>query len=245
MGHEAASVPKPMVRVGGYPVIWHIMKVLHNQGIKEFVICAGHKGDIIRDYFLQYAAYRSNLTISYSDQGTQVSLSPRGDLEDWTVHVVETGETTPTGGRILSVQKIVGDEDFVVTYGDGIADVDMSKVVETHKNHSSHLTVSTAKPRNRFGVLEHDGAGRVTSFEEKPQGRELVNIGYMVASNQVFNYLTPDSVFEAGPIRDILSAGKLSAVQHLGFWQPMDTPAELASLNKLWEAGTAPWAKWN
>lgn len=244
MGHEASSVPKPMVKVGGFPVLWHIMKILHSQGVKEFVICAGHKGDIIRDYFIQYGAYRSNLKISYSENGTDVSLSPREPLEDWVVQIIETGELTQTGGRILAAKEVLGGGEFIITYGDGIANVDIARVAKTHKDNGSVLTVSTAKPRNRFGVLEVKEDGIVSSFEEKPQGKELVNIGYMVANSDLFSYLAPNSVFEAEPMKAIMSAGLLSAVPHTGFWQPMDTPSELESLNKLWASGSAPWVNW-
>jgi glucose-1-phosphate cytidylyltransferase len=228
MGHEVSSLPKPMVRVGSYPIIWHIMKILHSQGVDDFVICAGHKGDVIREYFLNYPIYRSNLTLTYDQDGTKTKLVPMSGLEDWTVNVVETGEDTPTGGRLLAVKDFVRDKNFIVTYGDGLANVDISQVLNAHIQNRSTLTLSVA-------------SGKVVSFEEKPQGKDFVNIGYMVASQEIFQFLKADSIFEQEPVRKVLAEGKLSAVPHGGFWQPMDTPTELSQLNELWKTGSPPW----
>lgn len=241
MGHETASVPKPMVSVGNHPIIWHIMKVLHSQGVIDFVICAGHKGDVIREYFLNYPMHRSNLTLTYDQSGTKTKLVPRSGIENWTVNVVETGENTPTGGRLLAAKGYIQDKNFIVTYGDGLANVDISRVIETHNRNRSFLTLSVAKPKNRFGVVEIDASEKVMSFEEKPQGKDFVNIGYMVASQEIFRFLQVDSIFESDPVKKIMAEGRLSAVPHNGFWQPMDTPTELAKLNQLWAEGSAPW----
>lgn len=243
MREETEFKPKPMVEVGGKPILWHIMKILSTQGIKEFIICTGYKGDVIRDYFLNYSSRNSDFTIKLGENQT-LEIHGNRSQEDWSVTVAETGPVTQTGGRIHAVKKYIGSERFLVTYGDGIADVNIEALLEAHRRISPILTITTATPRSRFGVIEASSDGRVTRFLEKPKGSEDVNIGYMIAEPELFDFLNESSTLEEEPIRRIVELGGLGSYHHDGYWQPMDTVREAQILNEQWSSGQAPWKIW-
>jgi len=242
MREETEFKPKPMVEVGGKPVLWHIMKVLSSQGIREFVICTGYKAEVIRDYFQNLRARSLDFTIDYSGNG---SVSFHGDFEEksWKVTVADTGELTMTGGRLKAIEKYVNGERFFATYGDGIANVNIPELLNSHERSGAMVTLTTTTPVSRFGVVKTSSNGRVESFLEKPLGSEDVNIGYFVMEPEIFSYLDTNSVLEKEPLTRLADESKLNAYHHSGFWQPMDTQREAQILNELWEA-SAPWKLW-
>lgn len=243
MREETEFRPKPMVEIGGKPVLWHIMKTFAHHGHTDFVICGGYKIDVIRDYFLNYGARNSDFTVTL---GKRDSLNFHGshDEFEWKVTVADTGPGTPTGGRIHAIKKYVGEEDFLCTYGDGIADVDVSKLVGSHRGSGQLATVTLAKPQSRFGVVKVDAKGGVSEFVEKPNTEDYVNIGYFVFSKGIFDYLSPTSILEKEPLARIAAIGELGSFVHSGFWQPMDTLSEAQNLNDRWREGDAPWVVW-
>lgn len=244
MREETEFRPKPMVEVGGRPVLWHIMKVLGAQGITDFVICAGYKSEYIKNYFYNYGASNLDFTIKLGDQGSAVFHGSHDEF-DWTVTVVDTGPLTPTGARIRKIEKFVQGEQFFCTYGDGIADINLNALIRNHNQGGSIATMTTAKPNSRFGVVDLYTDGRVKSFREKPQGSELVNIGYFIFEPEIFQYLDDDSMLEDTPLRSLAALGELNTNQHEGFWQPMDTFRESQMLNEIWNSGHAPWKMWD
>lgn len=243
MREETEFRPKPMVEVGGRPVLWHIMKVLGAQGITDFIICAGYKSEYIKNYFYNYGASNLDFTITLGDQGSAVFHGSHDEF-DWTVTVVDTGPLTPTGARIKQIQKFVQGERFFCTYGDGIADIDLQGLIENHERSGSTATMTTARPNSRFGVVDIDETGLVTSFREKPQGSELVNIGYFLFEPEIFEHLDDESMLEDRPLKSLAEIRELNTNQHQGFWQPMDTFRESQMLNDIWNSGQAPWKIW-
>lgn len=243
MREETEFRPKPMVEVGGRPVLWHIMKVLGAQGITDFVICTGYKSEYIKNYFYNYGASNLDFTIKLGDQSSTVFHGSHEEF-DWTVTVADTGAATMTGGRIKRIQKYVGDEPFFCTYGDGIADVDVVSLVKFHESHGKLATMTTTQPTSRFGVVDMDSASSVKQFREKPTVNDWINIGYFVFQPEVFEYLDGNSVLEEGPLRRLAEDGELAAFKHSGFWQPMDTYRESQLLNEIWDTGQAPWKIW-
>lgn len=243
MREETEFKPKPMVEVGGRPVLWHIMKILAHQGITEFIICTGYKGEIIRRYFYDYAQMSQDFTVTLGNQG-QVELHGSHDEFGWKVTVADTGATTQTGGRIRAIQRYLDEEDFLITYGDGIANVNLTELQSRHIDLGSTLTITTTQPRSRFGVVEIGDDGLVSRFLEKPPGNEIINIGYMMATKNLFKFLKDDGPLEEGPLRQLASSRELGAHRHKGFWQPMDTLREAELLNSIWDSGKAPWKIW-
>ncbi len=243
MREETEFKPKPMVEVGGKPVLWHIMKILGHQGISEFIICTGYKGEVIKRYFYDYGAMSQDFTVTL---GSQDQVEFHGDHSEfgWKVTVADTGPYTLTGGRIKAIEKYLDGEDFLITYGDGIANVDLSALIARHEELGADLTLTTTQPQSRFGVVEIAQNGMVSRFLEKPPGTEIINIGYMIAKQSVFDYLSEDGPLEEAPLRELAAAGKLGAYRHSGFWQPMDTVREAELLNSIWNKGTAPWKIW-
>jgi glucose-1-phosphate cytidylyltransferase len=243
MREETEFRPKPMVEVGGRPVLWHIMKILGEQRIKEFVICTGYKSEIIKNYFTNYAAMNSDFTVKL---GSHESITYHGDHDEsaWTVTVAFTGATTMTGGRIKKIKSYVDGERFLCTYGDGIADVDIDALLEYHKSHGKIATMTTVQPLSRFGVLDLDEDGSVRKFKEKPQVEGWINIGYFIFEPEIFDYLGDNSVLEEEPLRRLAADNQIAAYKHTGFWQPMDTYRETLMLNELWDSGKAPWRSW-
>jgi glucose-1-phosphate cytidylyltransferase len=244
MREETEFRPKPMVEVGGRPVLWHIMKVLGAQGITDFVICSGYKSEFIKNYFYNYGASNLDFTIRLGDQSSTVFHGSHDEF-DWTVTVVDTGASTMTGGRIKRIQKYVQDEPFLCTYGDGIADINIPQLAAFHKEHGKFATMTTTQPTSRFGVVDVDEDSTVLHFREKPKVNDWINIGYFMFGPEIFNYLESDSVLEEEPLRRLASDSQLAAFQHLGFWQPMDTYRESQLLNEIWDSGKAPWKIWN
>lgn len=243
MKEETEFRPKPMVEIGGKPVLWHIMKLLSAQGIKDFVICAGYKSEYIKTYFANYGTANLDFTVRLGHPDSIVYHGSHDEFE-WTVTVVDTGLDTMTGGRIKRVQEYVGDERFLCTYGDGIANVDLAALVSHHESHGKKATLTTTQLHSRFGVVDVDDEGNVSQFREKPMVNDLVNIGYFIFEPEVFDYLKPNSVLEQEPLRKLATDGEISAFKHSGFWQPMDTQREYQQLNEIWNSGDAPWKIW-
>lgn len=240
---ETHIKPKPMVEIGGRPMLWHIMKIYSKFGFKEFVIALGYKGGIIKDYFLNFRTRDSNLIVDLRSGNVQVSDGD--DLEEWRVHLIDTGTNTMTGGRIKRVAEYLGDEPFMVTYGDGVADVDVNALLELHKSSKSLATVTAVRPPARFGEIRLESA-KVTSFIEKPQTDfGWINGGFFVLEPKIKDYISgDDTVFERGPLETLAEEGKLSSYKHGGFWQCMDTVRDVELLQSLWSSGTAPWKIW-
>jgi glucose-1-phosphate cytidylyltransferase len=231
-----------MVEIGGRPILWHIMKIYSAHGINDFVICCGYKSHVIKDYFANYFLYVSDVTFDLANNKMQVHQSP---TEPWRVTLVETGDATATGGRLKRVRSYLGDEDFCFTYGDGLSNVDVTKVIEFHKRQGVLATLTAAQMPGRFGALGLQG-GKVTSFREKPRGDQgWINGGFFVLNPKVTDYIDGDDTYwEAEPMRRLAEEGQLAAYQHDGFWHPMDTLKERMDLEKMWNSGQAPWKKW-
>lgn len=245
MSEETGSRPKPMVEVGGRPVLWHIMKILSEQGIRDFVIATGYKSEYIKNYFLNYGPSNMDFTVTL---GKRDSIVFHGGHEedDWKVSVVDTGLHSMTGGRIRRVREYVGDETFFCTYGDGIANVDIRGLVDFHSAHNLTATMTVTRPFSRFGVVDMDEQGVIGTFREKPQMDDWVNIGYFVLEPQVFDLIDGDAcVFEEAPLHQLAQNNQIAAFKHDGFWQPMDTQRELQQLNEIWATGSAPWKSWD
>ena len=240
---ETEFRPKPMVEVGGKPILWHIMKIFARYGITDFVICVGYRGNIIKRYFLDYEALNNDFTIHL---GSKHEITFHGaHLEsEWCVTVVDTGHDTNTGGRIKQAQPFIGDDTFLVTYGDGLSDVDVTALLDFHKNHGKLATVTTVQPPTRFGIVHVDQDSSVDAFREKPKTADWVSAGFFVFDQEVFAYLDGDSVLEAEPLEALTKDRQLMAYHHPGFWQPVDTYRELTMLNELWATGEAPWRIW-
>jgi len=237
---ETEFKPKPMVEIGGHPVIWHIMKHLSFYGVNRFVICVGYKGDVIRDYFLNYRSRNNDFTISLGAHSDLKFHSDHAE-SDWTVTVAETGPLTNTGGRVLSVRKYLEGEQFLCTYGDGLSDVNVSKLTEFHLEKNRTATVTAVKPLSRFGILDVDTQSKVNSFKEKPQTEDWINGGYFIFKPKIFEYLTSNIILENEPLKALVYENQLAAYKHEGFWQPMDTFREAEMLNRMWDSGQAPW----
>jgi glucose-1-phosphate cytidylyltransferase len=243
MREETEFRPKPMVEIGGKPVLWHIMKIYASYGHTDFVICAGYKGDQIKQYFYNYAASNMDFTVQLGNQDSAVFHGSHDEF-GWTVTVADTGLETPTGGRIHKVRQFVEDETFMCTYGDGIANVDLGALVERHRLSRAPATITVTKPQGRFGVVQLTPDRSVAGFLEKPTVADPVNIGYFVFEPKVFDFLAEDSVLEQEPLTELASGGLLSAYEHGGFWLPMDTYREYQILNAFWDSGVAPWKSW-
>ena len=239
------DIPKPMIPIGPYPIIWHIMKYYSSYGHNDFVLCLGYKKQAIKDFFLNYEAHTKDFTISLGEQKEIEFHTDHGESE-WKVTLADTGLNSMTGARVAKIKKYVGNEDFMLTYGDGVGDVNIDQLLAFHKSHGKILTVTGVRPPGRFGELV-DKEGQVIEFNEKPQttgGR--ISGGFFVASSQLFDYLTVDEglIFEQEPMRRLVADGELMVYEHDTFWQPMDTSREYKLLNELYEKGRAPWVSW-
>lgn len=243
MREETEFRPKPMVEIGGMPVLWHIMKNLSVHGIKDFIVATGYKSEMIKRFFLGYAASRSDFTVDLGSQDT-LMLHQIHEEADWRVTVADTGLNTMTGGRIFRASRYLDGETFLVTYGDGLGNVDITKLIRLHQDKGLLATVTAYQPLSRFGELEIDQDSVVTQFSEKPKTQGWVNIGFLVMSRRALEYFDDGCVLETGPLVNLAKDGQLAAFKHDGFWEPMDTFREARQLNDLWDSGNAPWRNW-
>jgi len=244
LSEETVVRPKPMVEIGGKPILWHIMNIFSCFGIDEFIIALGYRGEVITDYFLNFYALNNNITIDLATGATTVR---DGRQPRWKVHLVDTGLTTQTGGRVKRLERWLGDDPtFMMTYGDGVADVDLRALLRFHQSHGKLATVTTVRPPARFGGILFDGGFRVSEFTEKPQtGEGWINGGFFVLNRGVMRYVAgDDTLWEHEPMEHLAADGELMAYRHEGFWQPMDTLRERKLLDDLWAAGSAPWKLW-
>ena len=244
---ETEYRPKPMVPIGGRPILWHIMKTYAHHGHKEFVLCLGYKGEVIREYFRNYLWNTCDSTIELGRSGV-ATFHNRHDEEDWLITFAETGEESMTGYRVWKTREYIGDdESFLLTYGDGVGDIDITASIDFHRKADSVCTLTAVHPPGRFGEIGVDSDGRILSFNEKPQTESgYINGGFMVCRREMFDYLADDQrlILEQQPMKQLCSEGQLAAFRHDGFWQPMDTYAESRLLNQLWSEGRAPWKVW-
>lgn len=244
ISEESISKPKPMIELGGMPILWHIMKMYSAHGYNEFIICMGYKANVIRDFFANYYLYTSDVTFDMSDNNKMIVH--RNYSEPWKVTLVDTRLNTMTGGRIKRIQKYVGNEPFLLTYGDGVSDVDINKLVKFHNEHGHKCTITTVSSRQRFGVINIEKDGLVSDFREKSdEDGAMINGGFMVCEPSVFDYIKGDkTVFEKEPLENLAKEGELDAYRHKGFWQCMDTKRDHDILEEMWEEGKAPWKTW-
>lgn len=239
---ETEFRPKPMVEVGGKPILWHIMKNFAHYGLNSFVVCVGYKGEAIKEYFINYRARNNDFTVTLGEH-ERISFHGVHDEATWNVTVADTGDNTMTGGRVHRIRHYTAGT-FVCTYGDGLSDVPIDRLLAFHRSHGKLATVTTTQPLSRFGVMEVSADAAVQRFREKPQVDGWVNAGFFVFEQGVFDYLEPGSILEEEPLAELTRDGQLMAFQHGGFWQPMDTYREAQLLNSLWESNTAPWRVW-
>jgi glucose-1-phosphate cytidylyltransferase len=244
MREETEFRPKPMVEVGGKPVLWHLMKLFASHSITDFVICTGYKGEQIKEYFLNYASHNNDFTITLGQRRDLVFHDDHLE-SDWHVTVADTGPTTLTAGRVEQIERFVQGERFIVTYGDGLADLDISKLLAFHAEHGRKATITTVRPLSRFGLVDVEDS-LVTRFREKPQMDDWVSAGFFVFEPSVFEYLRNGNqmMLEQEPLARLAAEGELAAFRHDGFWQPMDTYRESVLLNEMWDQGKAPWKVW-
>jgi glucose-1-phosphate cytidylyltransferase len=237
-------IPKPMVEIGEKPMLWHIMKIYSSFGINDFIICCGYKQYVIKEYFSNYFRHNCDLAVDLSNNNVEVLDN---HSEPWKVTMIDTGLDTLTGGRIKRIQKYIGNNQFLLTYGDGVADINIRESIEQHNRSGKHLTITAFQPVSRLGVLNIDKSdGKVESFVEKPsETGTWINAGFFVCEPGVFDFLSGDhEMFEKEPMQKIIAANQLHAYLHKGFWRPMDTLKDNTDLNKMWNAGTAPWKIW-
>ena len=244
LSEETYDKPKPMVEIGGKPILWHIMKIYASHGVTDFIICCGYKSYFIKEYFYNYALYNANIEFKLSDNDFKLT---KNNAENWSVNCVDTGADTQTGGRLKRVEKyLTPGESFLFTYGDGVGDIDIQKVIESHNLSQKMATVTAVNPPGRFGVLDIGNDGNVNKFDEKPKkGNSWINGGFFVLETDVFKYIKDDFMpWEDEPLKTITNENQLNAYKHHGFWQPMDTIREKSILEHLYQNGGAPWVKW-
>ncbi|AXX96280.1 glucose-1-phosphate cytidylyltransferase [Arcobacter ellisii] len=244
LSEETELRPKPMVEIGGKPIIWHIMKIYSKYNFNEFVILLGYKGYYIKEYFMNYFLHQSNITLDIQTGKMEILDS---SSEPWKITLLDTGINTMTGARIKKAEKFIGNESFMLTYGDGVGDINIEELVKFHKSHAKTITMTSAQPESRFGALNIGKENNVTSFQEKPRGEGgWVNAGFFVCEPKIFNYLTEDDnlIFEQEPLQDLAKDGELFTYKHHGFWKPMDTLRDKHSLQNMWEQNNAPWKVW-
>jgi glucose-1-phosphate cytidylyltransferase len=243
LSEETSVRPKPMVEIGGMPILWHIMKIYSHYGFNEFIICLGYKGYMIKEYFANYFLHMSDVTIDLKKNKIETH---QNFSEPWKVSLIETGDNTMTGGRIKRIQRYVGDERFMLTYGDGVSNVNLKKLARFHERSGTIVTLTATQPARRFGVLELD-RDRVKTFLEKPPGEGgYINGGFFVCEPKIFDYLENDqTILERAPLESLAKEGQLSAYRHEGFWYPMDTLRDKTYLEEQWATGKAPWKVWD
>ena len=243
LSEETVTKPKPMVEIAGMPILWHIMKIYSYYGFNEFIICLGYKGNFIKEYFANYFIHKSDITINLADNSIYVQDT---QVEPWKVTLVDTGEHSMTGGRIKRIIKHVNNETFLLTYGDGVADININELVAFHKKSKKICTVTSVQPTGRFGLLNIDSDNNVSSFYEKPKGDgSWINGGFFVCEPEVFDYIESDNtVWEKDPLEKLAIENKMGAFKHTGFWRPMDTLKDKFDLNEMWVNNSAPWKIW-
>ncbi len=245
LGEHGASVPKALIEIGERPVLWHLMKIYSHHGLNDFILCLGYLGDAIKRYFLEHHWLHTDFTLEMSKAGDYRLRKHGASGEDWRLTFAETGLDTNTGGRVKRVEKYLGDDEtFCVTYGDGLADMDLRALIEFHNSHGRAATLTTVHPRTNFGVLKLDAGGAVTEFEEKPILTDWINGGFFVFNRKVFDYLDDNCSLEHEPFERLARERQLMAFQHPGFWKCMDTYKDNLEFNQLWYAGEAAWKVW-
>ena len=243
ISEESHLKPKPMIEIGDKPILWHIMKLYSHYGFNDFVICCGYMQHVIKQWFANYYLFNCDVTFDFTNENKLIVHN--SDVENWKVTLVDTGLNTGTGGRIKQIQKYVGNETFMMTYGDGVSNVNINELLRFHQDNQSVVTLTAAKIQQRFGVLTIDDNSQITIFREKSESdSERVNAGFMVMEPEVFDYIKGDVYFEKDPLENLAKDGKLSAFRFDGFWKPMDTMRDTMQLEELWQSGQAPWKVW-
>ena len=244
ISEESHLKPKPMIEIGDMPILWHIMKIYSHYGYNDFIICCGYKAYMIKEYFANYYLHRSDVTFDFTKENAMEEHS--NSAEPWRVTLVDTGLNTMTGGRIKRIQKYIGNEPFMLTYGDGVADININDLVDYHKSHGKTVTMTAVNVGQRFGVLDIDSSNRISAFREKEKDDgSVINGGFMVLQPEIFDFIEGDStIFEKSPLETLSGRGDLMAYYHKGFWQCMDTQRDKQQLEELWNNGKAPWKKW-
>jgi glucose-1-phosphate cytidylyltransferase len=243
LSEETDTKPKPMVEIGGKPILWHIMKTYSSYGFNEFVILLGYKGYVIKEFFSNYFLHQSDVTIDLANNNMEIH---QNESESWKVTLLETGLSTLTGGRIKRAKEYIGDNDFLLTYGDGLSDVDIAKTIEFHKSHGKNITMTAVQPEGRYGALDIKIDNSISAFKEKPKGDGAwINGGFFVCKPEVLNYIKGDSTtFEQEPLRDLAAEGQLMSFKHDGFWKCMDTLKDKNDFNEIWTNKKPLWKKW-
>ncbi|MCF8369841.1 MAG: glucose-1-phosphate cytidylyltransferase [Bacteroidales bacterium] len=247
ISEETGIRPKPMVEIGGMPMLWHIMKMYSSHGFNDFVICCGYKGNMIKEYFSNYYLLQSNMTFNLRENTVEVHTN---NVEPWNVTLIDTGENTMTGGRIKRIREYIGNERFFLTYGDGVSDVDFNTLLDFHKKQDTYATLTAVQPPGRFGAFSMEAnSNKITSFREKPKAdghdSAWINGGFFVLEPEIFDYIEGDAtVWEREPLENMASQNKLAAYQHPGYWQNMDTLRDKNVLEDIWSSGKAPWRNW-
>lgn len=245
LGEHGVNVPKALIEIGGRPLLWHLLKIYSQQNLNDFVLCLGYLGDAIKRYFLEHQWLYSDFTLESSDSGDYKLNKHRNLTEDWRITFADTGLDTNTGGRVKKIENYIGDDEtFCVTYGDGLADIDLHALMEFHKSHGRIGTLTAVHPRSNFGLIKLDADNSVIEFEEKPLMKEWINGGYFIFNRAIFDYLDDDSVLEREPLEKLASQRQLIAYQHHGFWKCMDTYKDNVEFNQLWDSGQAKWKIW-
>tara|TARA_Y100000389_G_scaffold46260_2_gene41183 strand:+ start:4510 stop:5295 length:786 start_codon:yes stop_codon:yes gene_type:complete len=247
ISEETILKPKPLIEIGNYPIIWHIMKIFSFYGFNEFIICCGYKGYMIKDYFINYINYYNDIDINFTNNSIKINKLKK---INWKIKLIDTGENTYTGGRLLRIKKYLNkDKNFFMTYGDGVSDVNISELYKFHKKHKKYATVTAVKPNGRYGILDinEKNNNSVKSFIEKPSGdKNWINGGFFVLNKKIFNYLKSDEdIWEQGPLQKLSRDEQLFSFKHKGFWKAMDTLNDKNYLNQLWKTKLAPWKMWN
>ena len=245
ISEESQNKPKPMIEIGGMPILWHIMKQYSNYGYNDFIICCGYKSYVIKEYFANYFLHHSDVTFDFSSGKNEVSIH-NSATEAWKVTLVDTGLNTMTGGRVRRIKEYLNNEPFMLTYGDGVSDVNIAELVKCHRTSGKLATISAYQPNNRFGVLDIDASNSIRDFREKTKADgDWINAGFMVVEPALIDFIDgDDTVFERYPLEHTAQIGQLNAYKHYGFWQCMDTLRDKQLLEKLWAEGTAPWKVW-
>lgn len=244
LSEETQNIPKPMVPIGTKPILWHIMKTYSSYGINDFIILLGYKGYIIKEYFANYFLHQSDVTVDLKNNNIEIF---NNSAEPWKVTMIDTGLNTMTGGRIKRIEELINGERFMLTYGDGVADINIDELLKTHIDHGKAVTMTAVQPEGRFGSLKFIGEQKISSFEEKPKGDGTwINGGYFVCEPKVFDYITDgdETIFEKKPLENLAKDGELYSYKHFGFWKPMDTLRDNKVLNELWNTNKAKWKIW-